>query len=396
MRKIVAGIVLTIFGAILAGGCGPRPLYPPADFRPAALGPAPGTPRVDTFVVVLDISPWMSDSYQKRREAERAREIVQRLTRTLPDLGFQAGLIASAAATCFGCEGDRLLHGPQPFRREEFAAVLAGMSEADLRLSRGLYGSGFRYTELLERLGRVALIVVSDGENIMHGAAVKTAQKWKSALGERLCIYPVLVGGDPAGAEVMQLLARVGGCGFSVRAEEIAAPEAMAAYVTAVFFAPPEATRQAASFAGPALAAAAAADADGDGVADASDRCPKTPSGAPVGPDGCWYPPAVFFEPGEALIRDASGLAAIAAVMRRNPGLTGEIHGHTDSTGSPELNTRLSRARAAALADHLAEAGVDRARLALRAFGAERPAAANDTAAGRALNRRAEFVPARR
>jgi OOP family OmpA-OmpF porin len=391
MRKSVAGIVLTILGALIASGCGPRPLYPPADFRPAAPAPAPRRQSVDTFIVVLDISPWMSDSYQKRLEAERAREIVSRLNRTIPDLGLRAGLIASAAATCFGCEGDRLLYGPEPYRREEFAAVLSGMGEADARVSRGLYGAAFRYADLLATLGRVALIVVSDGENIFHGAAAKTAQKWKSALGERLCIYPILVGSDPAAFEVMRLLSRVGGCGFAVSAEEIAAPESMAEYVQAVFLA-----GGAAAPPPPARPPGAEADADGDGVPDRRDRCPGSPAGAPVGPDGCWSPRPIAFDSGQAAIRDSATPAEIAAVLKANPDLTGEIHGHTDDTGPAAANARLARARAEALRDHLAARGIAAERLRVLAFGETRPAAGNDTAAGRALNRRAEFIPARR
>jgi outer membrane protein OmpA-like peptidoglycan-associated protein len=67
------------------------------------------------------------------------------------------------------------------------------------------------------------------------------------------------------------------------------------------------------------------------------------------------------------------------------------IIGHTDASGDESWNQRLSRARAQAVADHIAGNGIDPARLIIDAFGSSQPVADNATASGRSRNRRIEF-----
>lgn len=68
------------------------------------------------------------------------------------------------------------------------------------------------------------------------------------------------------------------------------------------------------------------------------------------------------------------------------------VCGYTDSTGSDDLNDRLSLDRAEAVATYLESHGVARTRLRSRGFGKEFEIAPNDTPEGRARNRRTEVV----
>ncbi|MEE2797942.1 MAG: OmpA family protein, partial [Pseudomonadota bacterium] len=68
------------------------------------------------------------------------------------------------------------------------------------------------------------------------------------------------------------------------------------------------------------------------------------------------------------------------------------IVGHTDSTGSQELNMRLSRERATSVASYLSGQGVSSARISSAGVGPSQPIASNDTEAGRAQNRRVEIT----
>lgn len=68
------------------------------------------------------------------------------------------------------------------------------------------------------------------------------------------------------------------------------------------------------------------------------------------------------------------------------------IEGHTDSTGSPELNLRLSEDRAAAVRAALVAHGLAPSEVTSTGFGLTRPIADNTTATGRAANRRVEIV----
>lgn len=65
-----------------------------------------------------------------------------------------------------------------------------------------------------------------------------------------------------------------------------------------------------------------------------------------------------------------------------------DVIGHTDSTGSAEYNQSLSEQRAMSVANNLMTNGVMRERLLVKGFGETRPIATNNTAAGRAENRR--------
>ena len=68
------------------------------------------------------------------------------------------------------------------------------------------------------------------------------------------------------------------------------------------------------------------------------------------------------------------------------------IIGHTDATGDPEANQTLSVERANAIKAALVERGVDANRLQAAGAGETRPVTNNQTAEGRALNRRVELV----
>lgn len=69
-----------------------------------------------------------------------------------------------------------------------------------------------------------------------------------------------------------------------------------------------------------------------------------------------------------------------------------EVIGHTDSTGSDAINQPLSERRAASVGAYFSAQGVLAQRLATYGVGSKYPVASNDTAEGRALNRRVELA----
>lgn len=79
--------------------------------------------------------------------------------------------------------------------------------------------------------------------------------------------------------------------------------------------------------------------------------------------------------------------------LNANPTLKIEVYGHTDSQGDDKLNLALSTDRAFTVRDLLLTKGVDKKRLLeFKGFGASQPVGDNNTAEGRAKNRRTEFV----
>jgi outer membrane protein OmpA-like peptidoglycan-associated protein/tetratricopeptide (TPR) repeat protein len=101
----------------------------------------------------------------------------------------------------------------------------------------------------------------------------------------------------------------------------------------------------------------------------------------------------IFFELNKATLKPESypQLEQVLGFMNGNPSVRMEISGHTDNTGSLRLNTRLSQARAQAVVDWLRERGVTVDRLDAKGYAFSQPISPNNTAEGRAKNRRVEF-----
>jgi len=145
-------------------------------------------------------------------------------------------------------------------------------------------------------------------------------------------------------------------------------------------------------------------DTDGDGVPDYLDKCP-TIKGSPSN-YGCpelkqsvrtLFKQAlqgIQFENGKTEIKKNSFsiLNKIAQVLTDNPTYIIEVRGHTDNVGKPALNLILSEKRASAVRDYLIGKGIDNARLSSHGFGDSLPVASNNTPAGKAKNRRVEFI----
>ncbi len=84
-------------------------------------------------------------------------------------------------------------------------------------------------------------------------------------------------------------------------------------------------------------------------------------------------------------------LASLVPLIAQYAGRV-EIAGHTDNTGDPDANQRLSLARAAGVRDELIRHGIAPAQLRIAGYAARRPIASQDNAEDRAKNRRIEFT----
>jgi outer membrane protein OmpA-like peptidoglycan-associated protein len=102
----------------------------------------------------------------------------------------------------------------------------------------------------------------------------------------------------------------------------------------------------------------------------------------------------VLFDSGKFTLRPAARekLAKLSGIVLGHPGLRLAAEGHTDSTGSPEFNQKLSVKRAESVAEYLISQGVPRESLSASGFGDTRPIAQNKTAGGRQQNRRVELI----
>jgi outer membrane protein OmpA-like peptidoglycan-associated protein len=102
----------------------------------------------------------------------------------------------------------------------------------------------------------------------------------------------------------------------------------------------------------------------------------------------------VLFETGRYELRPSARekLARFAGIVLAHPGLEIKAEGFTDSTGTDDINERLSEQRATAVGDFLITQGVSQQRVSTEGYGSRFPAASNDTREGRQQNRRVELV----
>jgi outer membrane protein OmpA-like peptidoglycan-associated protein len=98
------------------------------------------------------------------------------------------------------------------------------------------------------------------------------------------------------------------------------------------------------------------------------------------------------FDLGKATIKTSSfaELNELYNALAEMPTLEIEIGGHTDNTGNPADNLKLSQERAAAVRNYLIKKGIAASRITAKGFGDTQPIAYNNTEAGRAKNRRTE------
>ena len=85
-------------------------------------------------------------------------------------------------------------------------------------------------------------------------------------------------------------------------------------------------------------------------------------------------------------------LAKVSGILLSYPGLRMQLEGHTDSVGSDEFNQKLSEQRAGSVRDFLVQQGVSMNNVVAVGYGKSDPIADNETAVGRAQNRRVGLV----
>lgn len=144
-------------------------------------------------------------------------------------------------------------------------------------------------------------------------------------------------------------------------------------------------------------------DTDKDGVNDEDDKCPN--EAGPASNFGCPVikkaviekvnkaAQNIYFQTNSSrlLPKSYGSLKEVVQILSDNPSYMIDINGHTDNTGSDELNQKLSESRANSVKQYLLENGIGENRITATGYGESKPIADNKTAAGRAMNRRVEI-----
>lgn len=119
-----------------------------------------------------------------------------------------------------------------------------------------------------------------------------------------------------------------------------------------------------------------------------------TASSTPVAAAYDTVPDRIHFKLNRYLISDKSSavLDRVASIMRSDRNITIELQGHTDERGKQLFNKILSKQRAEVVRTYLVSAGVERSRIAVKAFGKSTPLMHGNDIVSYARNRRVEFV----
>ena len=101
-----------------------------------------------------------------------------------------------------------------------------------------------------------------------------------------------------------------------------------------------------------------------------------------------------LFDSGRSALKTGSTKLLVNSLVgiKARPGWLIVVSGHTDNTGSQQINQPLSLKRAESVRNWMRDTGdVPESRFAVQGYGESRPVASNDTPEGRALNRRVEI-----
>lgn len=443
MGRLLKGFLL--FGAVIAllGGCAIQQAQRTSSegFMPVDLNARVQSGRlvkkVDNFLVIFDASSSMNEQYEGESKLERALGIAQGLNQTIPNITLEGGLRMFGRRTFFSFESTSLLYGMTTYSKEGFSDGL-GM----IQYGRGYSPLGLAIAAAAKDLkptkGKIALIVISDGKN-MGNAPLFAARRLVADLGDRICIYTILVGDNQVGKILLENIAKASGCGASVNGNQLLSSRGIADFVETVFFQKGAVQTDSDGDGVPDYldkcpntpkgvlvdangcpfdsdgdgvpdyldkcpdtpkgvqvdANGCALDSDGDGIPDYLDKCPDTPKGAVVNDQGCWILEGLSFDTAKWDIKPSQYpiLDNVVRILKRNPSLRIEIQGHTDNRGAAGYNQKLSQERAQAVMEYLLKKGISSSRLTAVGYGLSRPVATNTTAEGRAMNRRVELKP---
>jgi len=401
------GLFILMISALLFSCAAPQVQTTQPLFSPDTLEADQYEPKVDNFMVILDKSSSMSYKYTGQKRLTIAKDFLSAMNQTLPDMKLN-GAFRTFGTSGFG-EPTALIYGPAEYSKKKYQMALDAAQRA---IGRSPLDAAITAAagDLKKSQGNIAVIIFSDGED-MGITPITAAKNMKAKFGDRVCIYTVLVGDDPAGESLLKQVAEAGECGFSVRADAVKDSGDMGDFVKDVFLA--EVAKPVLDSDGDGVtddldrcpdtpkgvtvdSKGCPLDSDGDGVADYLDKCPNTPKGATVDARGCWtYAAVVMYDINSAEIKSEAYpmLDEAVSILKKNPEIKVEIDGHTDNTGSAAYNMNLSERRAKAVMKYFVDKGVEAERLSTKGFGFTKPAASNKTKEGRAKNRRVELTP---
>lgn len=311
--------------------------------------------KVDNFLIILDGSSSMWEcSKDGNKKLDQAKQIALGINQSIDGLNLKGGLhvIGETKATRGSLVNDSLIYGMTQYSPSEFASAVnslhsAGLTPISIPLAKSI--------DTLQNVsGKTAVILISDGIQVStdKNSPEAAAKQLKSALGDRVCIYTVLIGDDPTGRATMEDVANAGKCGFATTGNDLANSAGISDFVKKVFF----------------------------------EKAIAVPAPSPVS-----FNLHVKFDFDKDTIRpqEEDNLAEVGSFLAMHPEIKVTLEGHTCNMGLEVYNLGLSKRRAESVKRYLVKKfKIDSSRLNTVGYGFSRPLESNDTNKGREANRR--------
>jgi len=312
----------------------------------------------DNFIILYDSSESMGSQFlnTSMTELQAERKILREKNATMPDMNWLAGIYSFTPG--LGTDNLTTYYPMQPYDRNKFHRVIDKMPREPMGptlLQQGL----FELNNILPALkGKTVIFIFTDAQYTpaanYNSPSIIAAQL---AAQYDVCFAVLDAGAEKKGLRQLQKIANVNDCSYMASfADIIGNPE----WMTGALF-------------------------------DMSDQDPGQGKEVKMGYE--WENILFDFDKFDVKPQYYPILNKVADYMRANPEARIVLMGHTDNVGPREYNIQLSHKRASAVRQYLVtEEGIDPGRITLNGFGFDDPISDNNTATGRAKNRRVQGV----
>ena len=164
-------------------------------------------PKVENFIVIMDASASMTDAYKGTVKLDLARNFISRMNQAIPEMKIAGALRKFGFVKFLSDDKTILLYGLTEYSKKAFEESVQKVTwgSGDSPMSIGINAAA---DDLKTARGRIAVIIVSDWDELGYAPAT-AAESMKRQYGNRLCIYPVMVGYDAGGVKLMEKVAQV-------------------------------------------------------------------------------------------------------------------------------------------------------------------------------------------
>lgn len=315
--------------------------------------------KVDTFIVLLDASGSMNTEDPGRPRIDTAQDWTASFNNAVPAMDFKAGMITFGkgdTGSCIGYGIASTLYDLGTYNSAEFAKALGSIkcAASTTPIAEAIDAT----TEMLvDDTGLTAVIIVSDFNWNDPDAVKSSLAELKSQHPNNICVHTVKVGSDPSHDAIIAAITDSTSCDSAVSAADVASGPALSTFVADTLLTPLE---KALEYTTHTVSAEVLFDFD----------------------------KYVIKEQGKVELQKLANLIRSQGMSVQDI----DIVGHTDSIGTAEYNQRLSERRAMAVKNFIVSKGVSASIIDAMGMGETKPVASNDTAEGRALNRRVDIL----